>query len=227
MAQADAELDSVEVGQVECNGSGALQEPPANHGSGTHVQHTTCNGSGPPYMPHLALAQEELDRLHPNLVPPDDEQLDDLANDANDVVYQKGLQLAEEIRDETSLQGRMRRPMLARVQEQQQGQDESSELNRTRTIRPFGGGVISTATALVPLLHLTTTTTTTNYTTTATTTAGRVDDGIGGGDGRGACKAEGNEARGDGQMKVARLPLNRARTFSQGLANYLLVCCRA
>ncbi len=205
MAQAHAELDSVKDGRVEYPGSGA------------HAQHASHDGSGAPYMPHVALTQEELERLHPSLVPPEDEQLDDLANDANDVVYQKGLQLAEEIRDETSLQGRMRRPMLAQVQEQQQGQDESSELNRTRTIRPFGGGVISTAIALVPLLHLTTTTTTTNYTSTATTTAGEVDDGIGSGDDsddRGACKAKGNEARGDGQMKVARLPLNRARTLS-------------
>ena len=96
--------------------------------------------------------------------------------------------------------------MLARVQEQQQWQDESSELNRTRTIRPFGGGVISTATALVPLLQLTTTTTTTDYTSTTTTTAGEADDGIGGGDGRGAWKTEKHG------------PKNRGRLMSDSLA---------
>jgi len=134
MAQADAELDSVEVGQAECNGSGA------------HTQHATCNGSAAPYMPHSALTQEELDRLHPSLVPPDDEQLDDLVSDERDGVYQKGLQLAEEIRNETSLLGRMRRPLLARLTEQQQQHDRSSMQDRTRTIRTSGGGVISGAT---------------------------------------------------------------------------------
>ena len=111
-------------------------------------------------MPHLALAQEELDRLHPSLVPPDDEQLDDLVSDERDGVYQKGLQLAEEIRSQTSLQGRMRRPLLARLTEQQQ-HDQSSNPNRTRTIRTSGGGVISGATTSVLLSHYNTTTTTT------------------------------------------------------------------
>ena len=114
-------------------------------------------------MPHLALAQEELDRLHPSLVPPDDEQLDDLVSDERDGVYQKGLQLAEEIRSQTSLQGRMRRPLLARLTEQQQ-HDQSSNPNRTRTIRTSGGGVISGATTSVLLSHY--------DTTTATTTTG-------------------------------------------------------
>ena len=106
-------------------------------------------------MPHLDLTEEELDRLYPSLIPPDDEQLDDLANDRNDVVYQKGLQLAEAIRDETSLQGRMRRPLIAELQEQQQ-HDGCSKQDRTRTIRPFGGGVISAATTI----HTTATSTT-------------------------------------------------------------------
>ena len=112
MAQADAELGNVEDGQVECHGSGALRKPPASHGSGAFTEHATSHGSESPSMPHLDLTQEEMDRLHPSLIPPDDEQLDDSANDAHDVVYQKGLTLAEEIRDETSLQGRMRRPLL-------------------------------------------------------------------------------------------------------------------
>ena len=51
--------------------------------------------------PHLDLTQEEPDRRHPSLVRPDDEQLDDLANDAHDLVYQTGVRLAEAVRDET------------------------------------------------------------------------------------------------------------------------------
>ena len=82
-------------------------------------------------------------------------------------MYQKGLRLAEAIRDETPLQGRMRRPLLARLQEQQQ-HDISSMQNRTRTIRPFGGGVISNATTYTT----TATATSTNTTITSTTTTG-------------------------------------------------------
>ena len=121
----------------------------------------------------MDLTQEELDRQHPSLVPPDDEQLDDLANDAHDLVYQKGLRLAEAIRDETSLQGRMRRPLLARLQEQQQ-HDISSMQNRTRTIRTSGGGVISGAATYTTTATGATTTTT----ATATTGGGRTEDGV-------------------------------------------------
>ena len=147
---AQAELGSVDVGQVEHgHGSGALP-------------------GKSPYMPHLALSQEELDELHPSLVPPEDERLDDLVVDDEDPVYQKGMRLAGEIRDETSLRGRTRRPLIAQIEEQQQ-RNISSSKNRTRTIRPFGGGVISGAAAsmLVPLsTTLRITTNATNYTTT-------------------------------------------------------------
>ena len=69
-------------------------------------------------MPHTELTQEELDHQFPTLVPPADEMLDDLSNDVHDSVYQTGLKVAEEIRSETSLQGRLRRPLLAGLQEQ-------------------------------------------------------------------------------------------------------------
>ena len=158
MAHADAELDNVDDdGQIEC------------HGSGASTEQTTCYGNGSPSMPHLDLTQEELDRQHPSLVPPDDEQLDDLVNDAHDLVYQKGLRLAEAIRDETSLQGRMRRPLLARLHDQQQ-HDISSMQDRTRTIRTSGGGVISDAATYTTTATATGANTTT---TTKTTTGGR------------------------------------------------------
>jgi hypothetical protein len=160
MAQADAEIDNVGEGQVEYHGSGAFTEQ------------TTCHGSeSPPSMPHLDLTQEEMDRLHPSLIPPDDEQLDDLASDENDAVYQKGLKLAEAIRDETSLVGRMRRPLLARIQEQQHRRHDVSRMhNRTRTIRTFGGGVLSGATTSVLLPATTVPTAIPDTTTTSTTT---------------------------------------------------------
>ena len=123
-------------------------------------------------MPHLDLTQEELDRRHPSLIPPDDERLDDLTNDADDAVYLKGLKLAEGIRSETSQQGRTRNPLLALLKKQQQHQNEgSSSRYRASTIRPLGGGVLSGATAY---RH---TATDTNTTTTTTTTTNLATDG--------------------------------------------------
>ena len=126
-------------------------------------------------MPHLDLTQEELDRLHPSLAPPCDERLDDLTNDADDAVYLKGLKLAEEIRSETSQQGRRRHPSLSMLKVKQQQLDESSSSRyRASTIRPLGGGVISGATTYTPTATDTTTTTTSlDIATTTTTTDAR------------------------------------------------------
>ena len=166
MAQADDTLANVEDGQAEHCGSGASGE------------HTTCHGCGSPSMPHIDLTQEELDHQYPTLVPPADELLDDMSHDAHDSVYQKGLAIAEEIRSETSLQGRMRRPLLARLQEQQQQRGLSRGTYQARTIRPLGGGVITgattlPATAIVPttITHATTTTTLDQGDTAKTSTA--------------------------------------------------------
>ena len=113
-----------------------------------------------------------MDRLHPSLIPPGDENIDDLAGDNDDAVYLKGLKIAEEIRDETSLQGRVRRPLVAELQEsltrrvseltKQQQCERSSDRVRASTSRPLGGGVISgasptTLTATVPTTVPTTT----------------------------------------------------------------------
>ena len=93
-------------------------------------------------MPHVELTQEELDQQYPSLVPPADELLDDLSNDLRDTVYQKGLVVADAIRSETSLQGRMRRPLLATLTEQQQQNGLSSNPVRASADRPLGGGVL-------------------------------------------------------------------------------------
>ncbi len=110
-------------------------------------------------MPHTELTQGELDHQFPTLVPPADEMLDDLSNDVHDSVYQTGLKVAEEIRSETSLQGRLRRPLLAGLQEQQQ-KDLSRSTDRARTSRTLGGGVLTGATALAATATAPTTTTT-------------------------------------------------------------------
>ena len=197
MAQADSELANVEDGQAE------------RHGSGANAEHTTSHGSEAPYMPHLALSQEELERLHPSLVPPEDEQLDDLVTDERDVVYQKGLQFAEAIRSETSLHGRMRRPLLACVTEQQQQHDGSSKQCRTRTIRPFGGGVIrgaTTSTTIQQLLPGTTHNTTTTHGTTEVVVVGAAARVVAAtavtGGGVEDAEGEGNEDNEDGSDRI-------------------------
>ena len=93
MATADPELGA-------CVGDGALTEEEEHHGSGA-----------PATMPHLECTPEELERMYPPIEAPPDDQLDDLQDDNRDGVYQRGLQVAEEIRQQTSKQGRRRRPV--------------------------------------------------------------------------------------------------------------------
>ena len=172
MAQAGEELDNVEEGQAE------------GHGSGAESQHTTCHGSAAAYMPHNDLTQEELDERHPSLVPPEDEQLDDLVDDRGDVVYQKGLRIADGIRSETSLQGRIRRPLLARLEEQQKQQSLIRTTGRARTIRTLGGGVVRSATTSTLTAAVPTNTTTTTTTDGRTAVEGEVRvEAVGGGQG--------------------------------------------
>ena len=148
-------------------------------------------------MPHTDLTREELEERHPSLLVPEDEQLDDLNNDLQDAVYQKGLALADEIRNETSLQGRVRRPLLL-IEELEEQPQQQKDLKRTtvraRTSRPLGGGVVRSATTL----HATATEPTTATTTTTTVTAltGTTDGGgVGSGGCGGACRSGDKEAR--------------------------------
>ena len=60
-------------------------------------------------MPHIEHTGEELDGLHPSLIPPDDEALEDTQNDADDCVYSHGLELAERLRQDTASHGRKRK----------------------------------------------------------------------------------------------------------------------
>ena len=61
-------------------------------------------------MPHLSLSQSDLDLQYPRIVAPEDDRLDDLATDECDTVCQKGLQIAEDIRESMRAHGRRKIP---------------------------------------------------------------------------------------------------------------------
>ena len=62
-----------------------------------------------PWMPHALLSRDELDRRFPALEPPEDDGLDDIAQDEDDAVLQHGQELAREIADCMAKHGRTRR----------------------------------------------------------------------------------------------------------------------
>ena len=61
-------------------------------------------------MPHLKYSSADLDKFHPTIETPSDEELIDPYDERQDHVYQKGLKLAEQISRESQSQGRRRRP---------------------------------------------------------------------------------------------------------------------
>ena len=63
-----------------------------------------------PRMPHMELTCEELDRLYPSLQAPNDDGLTDPNDDSQDIVYQEGLKMANEIQVQVDAEGRKRRP---------------------------------------------------------------------------------------------------------------------
>ncbi len=85
-------------------GSGSHGSGSVYHGSGSD----SFNGSGSPATPHLDVTGHALDEAYPSIKAPVDEQLDDLADDARDKVFQHGLQIAEEIRSQMHKDGRRR-----------------------------------------------------------------------------------------------------------------------
>ena len=60
-------------------------------------------------MPHVDYSGEELDGIHASLTPPDDEDLEDTQDDADDCGFRHGLELAERLRQDTASHGRKRR----------------------------------------------------------------------------------------------------------------------
>ena len=65
-----------------------------------------------PYMPHLMLSPAELDRLHPSVPVPEEEELDDDASrkrlDKDDRSRQRGMQIAATISADMKERGRLR-----------------------------------------------------------------------------------------------------------------------
>jgi hypothetical protein len=62
-----------------------------------------------PLMPHVCLSQEQLDRLYPSMVAPDEPDDPDQDCDETDGVYARGLELAEGISRDMATYGRTRR----------------------------------------------------------------------------------------------------------------------
>ena len=62
-----------------------------------------------PWIPHLALSDEDIDRRFPSLVAPDDEGLDDIIRDEDDAMLQHGIKMANDISENMLKYGRTRR----------------------------------------------------------------------------------------------------------------------
>ncbi len=62
-----------------------------------------------PRMPHLEYGRERLDAAYPSLAAPDDEPLDDLTRLEDDVLYGKGMEIAQNIINDMVQHGRRRR----------------------------------------------------------------------------------------------------------------------
>ena len=61
-----------------------------------------------PILPHLEFSEEELEIRHPSLKAPAEERLEDVLRDGDDVVYNHGLAIAQEIQEEVAELGRRR-----------------------------------------------------------------------------------------------------------------------
>ena len=91
-----------------------------------------CNEELPdPIMPHVLYCKDRLEELHPRFPAPADDKLDDLQDDAQDAVYQKGLRIASEIQKRTAEDGRRRN--LKEMSTVQLVEDEPSESDRRET----------------------------------------------------------------------------------------------
>ncbi len=76
------------------------------------AEHDEEDRADGPIMPHMLYSPQELDRLYPAMeAPGDEDELKDLCRDEEDVVYQHGVRIAQEIQEETVVQGRRRRPL--------------------------------------------------------------------------------------------------------------------
>ena len=68
-----------------------------------------------PRMPHLEYSAEDLERHYPSLEPPDDLELDDLSRLEDDLLYNAGMPVVQQILDEMAVSGRTRKAHSERV----------------------------------------------------------------------------------------------------------------
>ena len=87
-------------------------------------------------MPHLGYTPEELDRIHPSILAPSEEELVDFSDDRSDGVFQKGLRIAEEISRESRAQGRRRRPEAEASREEAEEQGKAGRRTTTTACTP-------------------------------------------------------------------------------------------
>ncbi len=66
------------------------------------------DGEPAPVMPHVALSESQLNQLYPRIEAPAEDQLEDLMDDRADQLMDKGLQVAQEIREKARYEGRRR-----------------------------------------------------------------------------------------------------------------------
>ena len=78
-------------------------------GSGSQAPYCDANVSGHPAMPHLSLSAADLDRPHPPMRAPTDDQPGDLEHNLGDPILQGGMRIASEIRTAMLTEGRTRR----------------------------------------------------------------------------------------------------------------------
>ena len=77
-------------------------------GGDMSVENVTNPDQGIPWMPHVRLSEDELNKQFPKLECPDEQLYEDIIDDNGDVVFQHGLKLADHISEGMVRSGRTR-----------------------------------------------------------------------------------------------------------------------
>jgi len=99
----------------QARGGASSKTTMASASADNYVVGTLSGHERQPIMPHNELSQEALDREYPSLVAPEDDQLDDIANDSDDKVFQAGMREVEKIRQTMKTQGRRKETTQGRA----------------------------------------------------------------------------------------------------------------
>ena len=92
------------------SGARDLEVSPVDNELGNQEENEQASA---PWMPHLALTEEELDRRFPGIQAPEDEHLDDIAKDDDDMMLKHGTKIANDISEGMLKHGRTRRDCVA------------------------------------------------------------------------------------------------------------------